>query len=49
MKIRILGSAPEDLYIWREFYDKQIEGMGEYFSDALFADRVFLKFSPNEF
>lgn len=49
MKIRILSSALEDLYTGREFYDKQMEGMGEYFFDALFADRVILKLSPNEF
>lgn len=49
MKIRILASALEDLYTWREFYDKQMEGMGEYFSEALFVDRVILKLLPNEF
>ncbi len=38
MKIKILSSALEDLYAGREFYDKQGEGVGEYFFDALFAD-----------
>jgi plasmid stabilization system protein ParE len=38
MKIKILSSAMKDLYAGREFYDKQMEGGGEYFFDALFAD-----------
>lgn len=38
MKIKILASALEDLHAGREFYDKQVEGVGEYFFDALFAD-----------
>jgi plasmid stabilization system protein ParE len=38
MKIKILASALEDLHAGRLFYDKQVEGVGEYFFDALFAD-----------
>lgn len=38
MKIRILGSALEDLHAGRQFYENQVEGVGEYFFDALFAD-----------
>ena len=38
MKIKILSSALEDLYIGRLFYEKQGEGLGEYFFDSLFSD-----------
>ena len=38
MKIKILSSALEDLYAGRAFYEKQVEGVGEYFFDTLFAD-----------
>ena len=38
MKIRILGSALEDLHSGRQFYENQAEGVGEYFFDALFTD-----------
>ncbi|WNM63361.1 type II toxin-antitoxin system RelE/ParE family toxin [Candidatus Nitrospira neomarina] len=38
MKIRILGSALEDLHSGRQFYENQAEGVGEYFFDAVFAD-----------
>ena len=38
MKIKILSSALEDLHAGRIFYDKQVEGVGEYFFDALLAD-----------
>jgi len=38
MSIRILPSAVEDLYAGRLFYDKQGEGLGEYFFDSLFSD-----------
>ncbi len=37
MKIEILPSAIEDLYGGRKFYEKQGEGLGEYFFNALFA------------
>ena len=38
MKIRILSSAINDLYAGRVFYEKQGEGLGEYFFDSLFSD-----------
>ncbi len=38
MKIRILTSAIDDLYAGRVFYEKQGEGLGEYFFDTLFSD-----------
>ena len=38
MKIKVLSSAIEDLYEGRLFYEKQGEGLGEYFFDSLFSD-----------
>lgn len=38
MKVRILTSALGDLAAGREFYDRQGEGLGEYFFDSVFAD-----------
>lgn len=38
MRIKILSSAIEDLYAGRVFYQKQGEGLGEYFFDSLFSD-----------
>jgi plasmid stabilization system protein ParE len=38
MKIRLLSTALEDLYDGRLFYEKQGEGLGEYFYDSLFSD-----------
>ena len=38
MKLKILSSAIEDLAEGRLFYDKQGEGLGEYFFDSLFSD-----------
>jgi hypothetical protein len=38
MKIRLLSSALNDLYDGRFFYEKQGEGLGEYFYDSLFSD-----------
>ena len=38
MKIRILSSAIEDLYNGRIFYERQGEGLGEYFFNSLFSD-----------
>jgi plasmid stabilization system protein ParE len=38
MKVQILPSATEDLKKGRDFYDKQGEGLGQYFLDSLFAD-----------
>jgi hypothetical protein len=38
MRIKILSSAVDDLHASRIFYDKQGEGLGEYFFDSLFSD-----------
>jgi hypothetical protein len=38
MKIKILSSAMEDLNRGRLFYEKQGEGLGEYFLNSLFSD-----------
>lgn len=38
MKVCILTSAFNDLADGRSFYDRQVEGIGEYFIDSLFAD-----------
>ncbi len=38
MRIKILSSAIEDLHAARLFYEKQGEGLGEYFYDSLFSD-----------
>ena len=38
MKIKILISAVEDLEKARIFYEKQGEGLGDYFFDTLFSD-----------
>jgi plasmid stabilization system protein ParE len=38
MKVRILRSAFEDLAAGRRFYDRQEQGVGEYFYDSLFAE-----------
>jgi len=38
MKIKLLTSAVNDLAKGRLFYEKQAEGVGEYFFDALFSD-----------
>ncbi len=38
MKIKPLSTALEDLYEARIFYEKQGEGLGEYFFDSLFSD-----------
>ena len=38
MKIKVLSSAIEDLYKGRLFYEKQGEGLGEYFLNSLFSD-----------
>ncbi len=38
MKIKVLSSAIEDLYKGRLFYEKQGEGLGEYFFDSLFSE-----------
>lgn len=38
MKIKILPSALEDLSDGYLFYEKQTEGVGDYFFDSLFSD-----------
>jgi plasmid stabilization system protein ParE len=38
MRIKLLSSAIEDLYEGRLFYEKQGQGLGEYFFDSLFSD-----------
>ena len=38
MKIKILSTAIEDLYSARGFYEKQGEGLGDYFMNSLFSD-----------
>lgn len=38
MKIKLLSSAMEDLYEGRLFYERQGEGLGEYFFNSLFSD-----------
>jgi plasmid stabilization system protein ParE len=38
MKIRILGSALQDLEEGRAFYERQAPGVGDYFQDCLFGD-----------
>jgi plasmid stabilization system protein ParE len=38
MRIKLLSSAQDDLYEGRLFYEKQGEGLGEYFFDSLFSD-----------
>jgi hypothetical protein len=38
MRIKILSSAVEDLYGGRLFYEKQGQGLGDYFFDSLFSD-----------
>jgi plasmid stabilization system protein ParE len=38
MRIRILDSALEDLDRGRRFYERQGEGLGDYFLDSLFAE-----------
>jgi len=38
MKIKVLFSALDDLSEGRSFYEKQGEGLGEYFFDSLFSD-----------
>ena len=38
MNIKILSSAMDDLHKGRLFYERQGEGVGEYFFDSVFAD-----------
>ncbi len=38
MKVAILNEAMQDLLEGRRFYERQAEGLGDYFLDSLFAD-----------
>ncbi len=38
MKIRILGSASQDLVDGYQFYESQAAGVGSYFLDSLYSD-----------
>ncbi|MFA5043081.1 MAG: type II toxin-antitoxin system RelE/ParE family toxin [Kiritimatiellia bacterium] len=38
MRIKILCAAVEDMHAGRLFYEKQGQGLGEYFFDSLFSD-----------
>jgi len=38
MKIQILDLAIQDLQGGRDFYEKQQQGLGDYFLDSIFAD-----------
>lgn len=38
MKIRLLSLAFDDLDAGRRFYEKQQEGLGDYYLDSLFSD-----------
>lgn len=38
MKVRILSAASRDLLQGHAFYEKQKEGLGNYFLDSLFSD-----------
>lgn len=38
MRIKILSSDVDDLHAGRLFYERQGEGLGDYFFDSLFSD-----------
>ncbi len=38
MKVRVLRPTLEDLAAGRQFYDRQQQGVGDYFFDSLFAE-----------
>jgi hypothetical protein len=38
VRIRILDSATQDLIDGAHFYERQEQGLGEYFLDSLYAD-----------
>ncbi len=38
MRVKILSAAIEDLFRARQFYERQGEGLGEYFFDSVFSD-----------
>jgi hypothetical protein len=44
MKLQILASAFDDLADGRDFYERQGEGLGDYFLDSLFLDINSLAF-----
>ncbi len=43
MRIKILSSATDDIIEGFRFYEKQSEGLGSYFIDAIFSDIDSLK------
>ena len=43
MRIEILPSARDDLVVGSAFYERQREGLGNYFEDCLFSDVDSLK------
>ena len=51
--LKLLSSAIEDLYAGRVFYERQGEGLGEYFYDSLFSDidslRLYAGIHPQHF
>ncbi len=51
--IKLLSSAIEDLYAGRIFYERQGEGLGEYFYNSLFSDidslRLYAGIHPKHF
>lgn len=38
MKVRITGAAAQDLLDGHAFYERQQQGIGDYFLDSLYAD-----------
>ncbi len=38
MKVRVLRTAIADLAVGRKFYDRQEQGVGDYFFDSLFTE-----------
>jgi plasmid stabilization system protein ParE len=38
MKVRVLRTAISDLAVGRKFYDRQEQGVGDYFFDSLFTE-----------
>lgn len=38
MRLRILSAASRDLLRGKRFYEKQAEGLGDYYLDSLFSD-----------
>ena len=46
MKIEILPSAVDDLHRGWQFYERQQQGLGDYFQDSLFSDIESLHLFP---